>query len=125
MLWWRKSSAFRICPRRRRIGFGGRDAALRFTYVSDPEQRSVGDLLGQAWDEVFLAHAGVADAGCAAEIAHGVESAFSRLGLHLTPPEGAPCILRCSGKPMFDGEQRLRGYRGTGRRTSPIRCRPR
>ena len=89
------------------------DAALRFTYVSDPEQRSVGDLLGQAWDEVFLAHAGVADAGAPQRSLTVLRAPFHDLVYTWTPPEGAPCILRCSGKPMFDGEQRLRGYRGT------------
>ncbi len=93
------------------------DVNLRFTYVSEQAHSSVGvmamHLLGQAWDEVLRACAG--DVGVLTWQRHLLTSGkpFQDIVYAWTRPEGTTCLLRCSGKPMVDAQNRFVGYRGT------------
>lgn len=93
------------------------DVNLRFTYVSERAHSSVGvaamHLLGQAWEEVLRACAG--DVGVLTWQRHLLTSGqpFQDMVYAWTRPEGTTCLLRCSGKPMLDAQNRFIGYRGT------------
>ncbi|WP_089721759.1 CHASE domain-containing protein [Candidatus Entotheonella palauensis] len=93
------------------------DADLRFTYVSDHAYGSEGiaakPVLRQVWDDVL--RAGADDVGALTWQKHLLASGqpFQDRVYVWTPPEGAACTLRCSGKPIFDHNDQFMGYRGT------------
>ncbi len=93
------------------------DADLRFTYVSEYDPRSVGmaatHLLGRVWDQVL--RAGPHDVRVTTWQRYLLTSGkpFQDSVYVWTRPEGSTCILRCSGKPMFNQHDQFIGYRGT------------
>jgi PAS domain S-box-containing protein len=93
------------------------DADLRFTYVSDHAYRLVGiaamHLLGQVWDEVLRADASDVDTVALQRYLLTSGKPFQNMVYVWTRPEGTTCTLRCSGKPMFNRQNRFIGYRGT------------
>ncbi|PON15511.1 hypothetical protein C2W62_23390 [Candidatus Entotheonella serta] len=93
------------------------DADLRFTYVSEYVHRSLGVaatyLLGQVWDKVL--RAGASDIGVLTWQKHLLTSGqpFQDIVYVWTRADGTICILRCSGKPLWDRDNQFAGYWGT------------
>ena len=101
------------------IWFWEFDRDLRYTFVSDSVERTLGlrpaDILGQRLPDLAL-HPGYVDRGDWPSVIQKVLSLEPILGFAFRAPATASrdAVIQVNGRPFFDPDGRFAGYRGIG-----------
>ncbi len=94
------------------------DGDLRYTYISGPDETrsdALEQVLGSTLEDVFAER--IKDSETWARVVNdlNLRLPLGEFEIEWTREDGAPSVLRITGKPVFDGEGGFHGYRGTSR----------